>query len=106
MPDVNYWKSEMDVTYREIEEVKDQLGDLEERENIVWKYVENSSRAAKKALAENNIAEYEEIQSGGAAFSYEHSELQREIRELKTQKQALWDRHNEAKAEWRRLRSQ
>ena len=104
MPDANYWRSEMDITYREIQEIKDQLAELQERESVVWGYVVRSGKAADKALKEGNIAEYQEIKHGSSAFSYEHSELQNKIRDLKSRKQALWDQHNEAKAEWRRLR--
>src|SRR5260221_1318140 len=105
MPDAKYWKSEMDITYREIQEINDQLSELKEQEEIAWGHVKSTQKRADIALKEGNIAEYQEIQSGSKGISHHHSELQRQIRDLKTRKQALWDQHNQAKAEWLRLRS-
>ena len=103
MPDANYWKSEMDVTYREIQEINDKLRDLQEQEHYAWEHVEKLSKDRKAA---RNDAEDEEIRYNLRAASNYHSALQNQISDLKTRKQALWDQHNQAKDEWRRLRSQ
>lgn len=106
MPDENDWKSEMDVTYREIEEINDNLRDLQEKEHYAWEHVDELSKASNVALGERNMGLHEEIRDNLRAASNYHSAIQNQISDKKTQKQALWDQHNQAKAEWRRLRGQ
>jgi hypothetical protein len=106
MPDANYWKSEMDVTYREIQEVKDKLRDLEKEEHYAWKHAEALLKASQKALAEKNLPEHEEKRQAFREASNYRSTLLNQISDLKMRKQALWDQHNQAIAEWRRLRGQ
>ena len=106
MPDANDWKSDMDVTYREIQEINDKLRDLEEKEKYAWGDAEAWWKASSDALAERNLPEHEEKKQAHRDASNYHSTLQHQISDLKTQKQALWDQHNHAKDEWRRLRGQ
>jgi hypothetical protein len=106
MPDANDWKSEMDVTYREIQEINEKLRDLQEQETYAWEHADGLHKASLQAQAEGNMGEHEEKrQDHRAAYNY-HSTLLNKISDLKAQKQALWDQHNQAKAEWRRLRGQ
>ena len=106
MPDANYWKSEMDVTYREIQEINDKLRDLQENENYAWEHAEDLLKASREAQAEGNMPEHEEKRQAFREASNYRSTLLNQISDLKMRKQALWDQHNQAKAEWRRLRGQ
>jgi hypothetical protein len=107
MADADYWKTEMDITYREIQNINDKLRDLKEKEHYAWEHVKRNGRELDQAYASgmiNNPEERERLQGNLQGSTYEHNGLRREIDDLKTRKQALWDRHNEAKEEWRRLR--
>jgi hypothetical protein len=107
MPDADYWKTEMSITYRDIQRIKDQMRDLKEKEPYVWQHVQRNRNELNQAYESgmiNNPEERERLQGNLQASTFEHDGLRREIKDLKTQEQALWDRHNEAKEEWRRLR--
>jgi chromosome segregation ATPase len=104
MSDVDDYKTEMDITYREIEEVNDRLRDLTEEERILWGHVKGLDRAWDEALKSGIPEDIENIGATRKSYGRQHSEAQAKITELKARKSALWDAHNEAKDQWRRGR--
>lgn len=98
------WKSEMDITYREITEVKDQIGELIRQR----KYLEDSIRWVGGAMSSaKDSGDREESGAYSRQNLRNHaelSELNSQINQLQETKRQLWERHNDAKDRFRKAR--
>jgi chromosome segregation ATPase len=97
-------KSEIDITFQEISEVKDQIGPLVQQR----KYLEDSIRWVGNRISEaKKSRDYEESDSYSRQNHRNHEEvdnLNSQINRLIQRKTELWAQHNNAKDQFRKLR--
>jgi predicted nucleic acid-binding Zn-ribbon protein len=102
--EMDTYKSEMDITYREITEIKDQLSDLMQsrkhlENSIRWvgnrmsSAKESGDREESSAYSTQNLRNYDEL-----------SALNSEINQRQARKEQLWEQHNDAKDQFRKAR--
>jgi chromosome segregation ATPase len=99
------FKTEMEITFREIQEVNEQIHDSDREIRELNRIMDERERYLRQA---ERGPDREEARGWARTLEIDNRELralENKRHQLKDKRSALWDRHNAAKDEWRRGRS-